>query len=89
MKEAQLSFLHSYDFMKLGQAINHQNWQIAAMTVQRMQRNAQELEMDAFVRQLTNIRQCIMHKQARQAKDILAVMMAKRAQMLNQMNQSF
>lgn len=89
MKEAQLSFLHSYDFMKLGQAINHQNWQVAAMTVQRMQRNAQELEMDAFVRQLTNIRQCIMHKQARQAKDILAVMMAKRAQMLNQMNQSF
>ena len=89
MKEAQLSFLHSYDFMKLGQAINHQNWQVAAKTVQRMQRNAQELEMDAFVRQLTNIRQCIMHKQARQAKDILAVMMAKRAQMLNQMNQSF
>ncbi len=89
MKEAQLSFLHSYDFMKLGQAINHQNWQVAAMTVQRMQRNAQKLEMDAFVRQLTNIRQCIMHKQARQAKDILAVMMAKRAQMLNQMNQSF
>lgn len=82
--QKEISFLRSYDFMKLGQAINHKNWQVAAMTVQRMQKTAQELELDAFVRQLTNIRQCVLHKQARQAKDILAVMMAKRAQMLNQ-----
>lgn len=84
MEEEQLSFLRSYDFMKLGQAINHQNWQVAAMTVQRMQKTAQELGMDMFERQLMNVRQCVIHKQARQAKDILAVMMAKRAQMLNQ-----
>lgn len=82
--EAELSFLKSYDFMKLGQAINHQNWQVAAITLQRMQKNAQELELDSFVRQLGNIRQCVLHKQARQAKDVMAVMMAKRAQLLNQ-----
>lgn len=82
--EAELSFLQSYDFVKLGQAVNHQNWQVAAMTVQRMQKNAQELGFDTFVRQLANIRQCVLHKQARQAKDVMAVMMAKRAQMLNQ-----
>lgn len=69
--------------MKLGQAVNHRNWQVAAMTVQRMQRSAKELNLDSFDRQLTNIRQCILRKQDRQAKDILAVMMAKRAQMLN------
>lgn len=78
-----LFFLKSYDFMKLGQAIEHGNWQVAAMTSQRMQKTAQELNMDMFVRQLTNIRQCIMHKQGKAAKDILALMVARRAQMLN------
>ena len=83
-----LIFLKSYDFMKLGQAIEHGNWQVAAMTSQRMQKAAQELEMDMFVRQLTNIRQCIMHKQGKSAKDILALMVARRAQMLNDIEKS-
>lgn len=86
-KEEQLSFLRSYDFMKLGQAINHQNWQAAAMTAQRMQKQAKELGLDTFDRQLTNIRQCMLHKQEKQVKDILAVMTAKRAQMLNHMEE--
>ena len=83
-----LIFLKSYDFMKLGQAIEHGNWQVAAMTTQRMQKKAQELEMDMFVRQLTNIRQCIMHKQGKAAKDVLALMVARRAQMLNNIEKS-
>ncbi len=83
-----LIFLKSYDFMKLGQAIEHGNGQAAAMTAQRMQKKAQELNMDMFVRQLTNIRQCIMHKQGKAAKDILALMVAKRAQMLNDVEKS-
>lgn len=78
----RLAFLQSYDFMKLGQAVNHRNWKVAAMTVQRMQSRIQELELDTFERQFTGIRQCILHKQERQAKDILALVMAKRAQML-------
>ncbi len=48
-----------------------------------MQKSAGELGMDMFVGQLTNIRQCIMHKQGKAAKDILALMVDKRAQMLN------
>lgn len=78
----RLEFLQSYDFMKLGQAINHRNWQAAAMTVQRMQSRIQALGLDVFERQFTGIRQCILHKQERQAKDILALVMARRAQML-------
>ncbi len=85
---ANLIFLKSYDFMKLGQAIEHGNWQVAAMTSQRMQKAAQELDMDMFVRQLTNIRQCIMHRQGKAAKDILALMVARRAQMLNELEKS-
>ncbi len=82
-REAErLEFLKSYDFMKLGQAVSHHNWQAAAMTVQRMQKRVRELELDAFERQFTGIRQCILQKQERQAKDILALVMAKRARML-------
>lgn len=83
-KAAQQEFLKSYDFMKLGQAINHANWQIAAMTLQRMQKKAAELELSVFDRQFTNIRQCIIHKQGKQAKDILALVIARRAQMLKE-----
>lgn len=83
IEAARQAFLHSNDFMKLGQAINRQNWQVAAMTAQRMQKCVQQLELDTFERQLANIRQCIIHKQGKQAKDILALMTAKRAQMLN------
>lgn len=84
MSEEVLTFLKSYDFMKLGQAVNHGNWQVAMMTLQRMQKKTQELEFDMFERQFMNIRQCIIHKQGKQAKDILALIMAKRAQLLNQ-----
>ncbi|MBD5457828.1 MAG: hypothetical protein HDR27_04560 [Lachnospiraceae bacterium] len=79
---ARLEFLKSYDFMKLGQAVNHKNWQVAAMTVQRMQSRIKELELDMFERQFMGIRQCILHKNDKQAKDILALVMAKRAQFL-------
>ena len=57
------------------------------MTVQRMQKTAQELKWIPLSDKFTNIRQCVLHKQARQAKDIMAVMMAKRAQMLNQITE--
>lgn len=83
---ARLEFLKSYDFMKLGQAVNHRNWQVAAMTVQRMQNSVRELQLDMFERQLTGIRQCILHKNDKQAKDILALVMAKRAQLLKNMS---
>lgn len=83
MSEDVLTFLRSYDFMKLGQAVHHENWQVAMMTLQRMQKKMQELEIDMFERQFINIRQCIVHKQAKPAKDILAFVMAKRAQLLN------
>lgn len=85
---ARMEFLKSYDFMKLGQAINHRNWQVAAMTVQRMHSRVRELGMDTFERQFTGIRQCILHKNDKQAKDILALVMAKRAQFLKNMPDS-
>ena len=83
-EHVQFNYLKSYDFMKLGQALDHKNWQIAAMTIQRMQKGAQEAGLTVFERQFGSIRQCIIHKQGKQAKDILALVIAKRAQLLNQ-----
>ena len=84
MENTQYDFLRSYDFMKLGQALNHRNWQIAMLTLQRMQREAKEAGLEIFERQFGNLRQCIISRQDKQTKDILALVTAKRAQLLRQ-----
>ena len=84
MENTQYDFLRSSDFMKLGQALNHRNWQIAMLTLQRMQREAKEAGLEIFERQFGNLRQCIISRQDKQAKDILALVTAKRAQLLRQ-----
>lgn len=75
-------FLHSYDFLKLGESINHQSWQSAMMTVTRMQKNAKEAGIDSFDRNLLQIRQCIIAKQKAEALNILTIMVQRRVQML-------
>ena len=63
-KEKQKAFIHSLDFMRLGQAINRGQWQSAAMIIQRMDRVAKDAGINDFERQFTGIRQCInRHKQ--------------------------
>lgn len=81
--EEQLSFLKASDFMKLGQAINHQQWQSAAMIVRRLDMRAKEVGFEDFVRQITGLRQCINRKDAYEAKQILAIVVNKRAKWLN------
>lgn len=78
-------FLKSYDFMKIGQAIAHDNFQVAGMTANRMLQKAKELQDDFFIRQLTNIRQCIAARNKKQAQNILAIMVNKRAQLLKEL----
>ena len=76
------TFLKSLDFMKLGQAIEHENWQVAGMTAQKMQKRAKEAGIDSFDRQLSNIKQCVAQRNKKQAQDILAVIVAKRTQLM-------
>lgn len=83
MKEKQSAFLKSHDFVKLGQSIARENWQIAAMTAQKMHRQSKEAGCLIFDRQFINIKQCIAHKNKQQAQDVLAVIIAKRTQMLD------
>ena len=80
----QIDFLKSLDFMKLGQAINREQWQSAAMTIRRMDMKAKEAGMTDFERNFTGIRQCINRKDGQEAKQILSVVVNKRAKHLNE-----
>lgn len=81
--EEQIKFLKSLDFMRLGQAINRGQWQSAAMTIRRLDMEAKEVGMNDFERNFTGIRQCINRKDINEAKQILAVVVNKRAIHLN------
>ena len=79
----QIEFLKSLDFMRLGQALNREQWQAAAMTIRRLDMKAKEVGMTEFERNFTGIRQCINRKDGNEAKQILAVVVNKRAKYLN------
>ena len=79
-------FLRSKDFLKLGQAIDHGNFQVANMTAQRLQKNAKEAGISDFDRQLLMIKQCIIGKKKQEALNSLASITTKRVQMLNCLN---
>lgn len=83
--QQQCDYINSLDFMKLGQAINHEQWQAAAMIVRRMDMKAKEVEIDGFERQYTGIRQYINRKDKVQAKQVLSIVINKRVQIMKQM----
>ena len=83
----QCQFINSLDFMKLGQAINHEQWQAAAMIVRRMDMKAKEVGIAGFERQFTGIRQCINRKEKAQAKQVLSIVINKRVQLMKQMKE--
>lgn len=85
--EEQIEFLKSLDFMRLGQAINREQWQSAAMTVRRLDMKAKEVGMNDFERNFTGIRQCINRRDGNEAKQILAVVVNKRAKYLNSISE--
>lgn len=82
----QIDFLKSLDFMRLGQAINRGQWQSAAMTVRRMDEKAKVAGINEFERNFTGIRQCINRKEQQEAKQIMAVVVNKRAKYLNEIS---
>ena len=83
--EEQIAFLKSMDFMRLGQAIDHKQWQSASMIVRRLDDMAREAGINDFERAFTGIRQSINRKDVAGAKQILAIVVNKRAKYLNDM----
>lgn len=80
-------FLKSKDFMKLGRAINEGMWQMAGMTAARMQKDAKEVGVADFDRNLIMIKQCIMGRKKTEAQNALATIINKRVAMLNSMSE--
>ena len=80
--------LKSKDLMKLGQAIEHEIWQVAGMTAQRIQMNAKRAGISDFDRQLIMIKKCIGERRKIEAQNTLASMISKRVQMLNNLADS-
>ena len=83
MESEILAFYKSLDFMKLGQAIQKENWQTAAMIQRRMETKIKELQLEEFSTNIMNLRQCIIRKDVHGGKQILALMIAKRVRVLN------
>ena len=86
MEQEVLEFYKSLDFMKLGQALQKENWQAAAMIQKRMESKIRALGLQEFSANIMNVRQCIIRKDARGGKQILALMIAKRVKVLNEAN---
>lgn len=79
----QIAFLKSMDFLKLGQSIQHENWQVVLMCTKRMETNAKECEMEEFLRWFTGIRQCAFHRNRAEALQLMTLVTGKRVQYLN------
>jgi hypothetical protein len=84
MTEAEKEVLGGYDFMRLGQNINHENWAGAGMAVQRLQAKAEAAGMDDFVRLFRNLKMVIGRKEKKAALDILAQITARRVRTLSE-----
>lgn len=82
-EEELKGFLNGTDFLKLGQAINRGQWESAMMCVRRMQQKAQHLGLAGLERPLMGIRQTIVHKNATEAKQLMAILTQKRVQLRN------
>ncbi|MBQ9991702.1 MAG: hypothetical protein IJP31_12330 [Lachnospiraceae bacterium] len=82
--DPKLEFYKSQDFMRLGQAISRKQWQSAAMIIRRMDTRAKEAGIAEFEKNFTGLRQCINRRDDREAKQILAMVVNKRAGYLNQ-----
>ena len=69
--------------MRLGQAIDHKQWQSASMIVRRLDDMAREAGINDFERAFTGIRQSVNRKDMAEAKQILSIVVNKRAKYLN------
>jgi len=87
-QEKIISFLESYDFMKLGQAINRGQWNSAMMILQRLDRSVQELEISVMVQPLKGIRLAILGRNTIQAKQALSLLVGKRVALIKQMKEN-
>lgn len=79
-EEKLRQFIMGYDFMRLGQTVNHGRWESAMMSIRRMSMQADSLGLDCFQRQFTGLRQNVARKDIQETKNILSLVIVKRIQ---------
>lgn len=79
-EEELRKFITGYDFMRLGQTVNHMRWESAMMSIRRMSMQAERLGLDCFQRQFTGLRQNVARKDIQETKNILSLVIVKRIQ---------
>lgn len=75
-------FIHSLDFMRLGQAVSHGQWQSAGMKVAKMSAKAKSLGCVGLERQFAGIRGAINRRNSEEALHILALIITKRVRIV-------
>lgn len=80
-------FIRSYDFMRLGMAITHKQWQGAAMNIRRMDMQAKKVGAECFARQFTGLKQNIAGRNVQECKQILASVTARRVKIIEVLNE--
>lgn len=86
-QEKIIEFLKSPAFMRLGRQMQGNNWQGMCMGIRSMQQKCKELELTVFDRHLMQLRDAAMHRDTNGCKQILALMVTRRVQLLKEMEQ--
>ena len=81
-------FIKSMDFMRIGQAVSHGKWQSAHMALQRLMQKATECDCRDFDRQFAGLKYAIQRKDIGEARQILSLIVNKRAQFWNAFSES-
>lgn len=84
LKNKQKAFLHSFDFMRLGQAINAGNTKAVIMTSKRMEAMAKEVDLQNFARMISGIRLSMSAGAKSEALNIMTQLTSQRVKLLNQ-----
>lgn len=84
--EKKKEFLHSFDFMKLGQAVNSNNKQAAVMIARRMEKAANEADLPNFARLISGIRMAMMSGSKSEALNIMTQLTNQRVRLINAEN---
>ncbi len=82
--EEKLKYINNIDFMRIGQAIAYEQWQVAFMTLRRLEQNAREIGFYDFGQQFIGLRYAIQREDIEGAKQILTLITNKRARIINE-----
>lgn len=84
--EEKLEYMNDIDFMRMGQAIAHEQWQVAFMTLRRLEQRAREIEFHDFGQQFVGLRYAIQREDIEEAKQVLTLITNKRVRIINEVS---